>query len=202
MPDLVTNTATTIPFHEFLSSSGGTLTRLHSGVEASFLKQGGWVTSRYSWEDLESIDARLAKVVSAMFTPEGQRVSYVSAYWMNNTIKFWKNPTPLFDVEGAPYVVDEVTQVLSFNRLTQVVTIAAVVCKVFKVDVIDYVRHTENADIVTTVAELEKTFPGWKMRYDVMTALGVEQRELMTSVFTREAIPPCQALSVRDVTFE
>lgn len=194
--------SSTFDFDDFLTSNGGTLTRLYTGVEASFIKGGNWVTQRYSWDDLASIDSRLPATVKAMFTDTDNEVNYVSSYWVNNTIKFWKDPTPLRDVNRRAYTVDEVLQVLSFNRLTEVVDLAAVVCKVFTVGGVEYVKHTTNADIKTTSAELEKTFPGWKMRYDVMTALAVEQRELMGTVFTRDKPVLPETVCVAGVTFE
>jgi hypothetical protein len=185
-------------FEEYLSETG-TMVREDNGVSASYLHEGKLKFVRYSWAELDALDPRLATVVKHMFDSD---IYYVSSTWVNNTLAYWKNPVPLLDNKNNEHAVESVATVLMFNRNTEMVRLVTIDWELATVGDITYATRTKDEEYMVTSDELDKKYPGWKTRYDVLTSLETSQRELMDGVFNSVRYETAPHEQLDNVSFE
>lgn len=185
-------------FLEYLNQPGS-MAQEENGVSASYLQDGNFYLARYSWEDIDKLDWRLSRVMKHMFRPDKR---YLSNTWVNNTLAYWNNPVPLVDTKGIEHAVEGIYTLLVFNRNTRMVHLVSDDWELSSVDGITYATRTKDEEYMVTADELEKKYPGWESRYDVLVSLDTSQRELVAGVFNDVTYSTAPREDLDNVTFE
>lgn len=193
----------TKPFHpptfaEYLSLNGS-MVQEENGVSGTYIVDGHLYFVRYRWEDIDMLDSRLSTVMKHMFSQDNY---YLSNTWLNNTLAYWENPEPLVDNKGHAHAVEGIYALLVFNRNTRMVHLVSDDWELTSVEGITYATRTKDEEYMVTTDELEKKYPGWETRYDILTSLDTSQRELMEGVFNRVQYRTVPREHLDNVTFE
>lgn len=163
------------------------------------------VREDFTNEQLAAIDARLPVILDRMFnnvrTPAVPLLTIFTG-WLLNTFKHWDNPHAVCDTTGEKFNILEVTRFIRFEPNPEYVSIRATCYKVQYESGIPYVAHTKVEQISVSIAELEKNFPGWRQRYDIMQSLGVDMDELVATVFPRDSQIKASQIDMHGVEFD
>lgn len=184
---------------------GGSLDQTLDGVRISYIHNAKLLNKEFTNADIANVDPRLPRVLAAMFDAvKVNDIPILTIYssWVINTLSIWENPLAIVDIHNETHYVQDLMAFLDGSETTDILKISGSGYPLYHVDGIPYVKHTAWITLEVTPAELDKHFPGWEIRYDLLSALGSSKDEIYKSVFTREStyqdIPP----SIAKITFE
>lgn len=141
----------------------------------------------FTAEQLHQVDKRIPEVLYAMYSTDSNIRNTVPTEWLRNTLNYMDNPVLLKDVFSRVYPVKEVSSVSWFDNDRSNVTISVVYYDYHRLEPLPYMTVTAETYITVATRELEKHYPGWLVRYDLLNVLDVDSKTLKPEVFAK----PC-----------
>lgn len=198
-------TANTIPqitFAEFLVSgfyledTGGSTVR---GVHAV---NGKSVETEFTAEQVNTLDPRLFGTIQIMFTQLHSKASRLGANWLSDTLEYWNNPLYLSEFMGTPLPMAEIDKLHKYNTENKTITVIGYMFNEHEAEGVKFAAGKRWVEFRVSWAEFEKHFPGWKVRYDLLSSLSTTDDELVKAVCQRPAEPLNTMVTLPEVNFE
>lgn len=175
-----------IDLHQFLEI-GIDIDKIDNGIRGHYLGVLRTCYSDFSNDTLASLDSRLPLTVAAMFDALNNRSDRLPARWLSDTLSYWENPVALRAVPG-DVCPAYITKLSKMDDVTQAVHIGGYAYSIVEKNDTVFAAGQKWFDCVTTYAELDKHYPGWQVRYNVMAALDIPERDMFLSVFPRQPL--------------
>jgi hypothetical protein len=155
----------------------------------------------YSDNELAAADPRLPKVVAKLCRQ--YKHSSVPLSSIFNTIDFWKNPVFLKGANGETYAIRKFKEVKNIDRETGLVQLVVESYHHFRAGSCPYVTYQEELTLTFSSEELEKRYPGWFVRYDVLGVLATDDAEMLQSLFQQAPkVRKSVKVAMTDLTFD
>lgn len=180
-------------------STHGHIESLHNGYRLHRKVDRKDVYSDYTIEDLAKLDPKIPDVLTTLFDTHIACRKRVPLVWLHNTLSYMNNPLHLKDIFKSNYVVKEITSISFFEKDRTSVTISVMQYDYFCLEPKPYITGESETYITVACDELDKHFPGWLARYDVLTSLNTDKEELLECVF--KYAPTTLTLDLPDETF-
>lgn len=187
-----------ISFRDFIGT-GGSLLKEGDVYIAQYGATTSPFTHTFTKSDIAEFDSRMPVVIEALFTGEygkktGGRV-FTKALAL--TLHHWQYDNPVRCADHSKRYITRVNSVPEHTETrTQIKLNANTYSQVLLVDDIPYVTHIRSTVFSVNKAELEKHFPGWKLRYDLMMEVQGDMDTLINAVFTRPKSTATNALDM------
>lgn len=156
----------------------------------------------FSDEDLKAVDTRLPCILEGMTSSEFRFRRRVSTTWVRNTLNFMDDPVPLTDIFKMQYLVKLVSGITIFEKDRSAVTISVVYYDFVRLEPVPYITDIKESFITVATEELNKFYPGWLAKYDMLCALGSTKREIVSGTFMRPSVQASVKQELNAVTFE
>lgn len=179
-----------ITFEEFLKL-GGNLQKTGAGYRANFQASNALCSCELSTEAIAKVDMRLPKVIDAMFEEEGKfrtdkSMSRVYVQTIQSTLNHWDYPVQVKTIHNHSVYINKITKVLQYPTPRGDVALSVECSRhINHIDGIPYVTTTVVNDIEVPLEELDRFYPGWQTRYDVLSQLGYVNPDLVDQVFQK-----------------
>lgn len=175
-----------ISFADFLHT-GGELTKTAGGYYAQYTANTQSYVQLFTLDDVSTVDERLPLVIDALLTSKyGQHTEgrvYTKALLL--TLHHWSNPSPIFSTGKKQHHVLRVTGVSVVPHSANVKLWANAYTNVALTNSVPYVTNSRMMAFEVSKRELERHYPGWQTRYQVMQDLQTDSIETLQLVFAR-----------------
>lgn len=174
-----------ITFEEFLKE-GGNLHKWSDGYRLNFEVDGQLAECTISKESINDYDPRLLLIIEDMTsqfvgTFSIRRVYTKSLLW---SLDHWENPMPITVRHYGDINLNAVDNILKYDPLDDYVSLmASIYYRVSRVGDLTYVEDVTRKQIDVPKTELDKYYPGWSLRYELMDNVAADKKVLMAAVF-------------------
>lgn len=195
-----------ISFETFLKE-GGNLYRVRDGYVLNFEVNGALAECNISKDSIAEYDPRLGLIIDDMASQHVgswsiRRIYVQSLLWSR---AHWENPMPMKVRHFGVIHLNRVHNILKFDPQDDHVTLmASIYYRVSRVGDLTYVEDVTRKQIEVEKTELDKYYPGWSLRYELMENVAGNRDDILAAVFPRhdrtisvEATP-----SLSTVTFD
>lgn len=194
-----------ISFAAFLKH-GGNLQRNNGAYIAHFHHGDKLAQQVISEEEIAAYEARLPEVLRAMFDDKDKRktafsTSRVYTQSINNTLRYWEHPVRVKLLDGRDMYINAIDRIWIYPTQNNTAKLG-VSCHAYlnRIGELTYVEDTVRKDVEVPVSELDKYYPGWSVRYDMLSQLGYQMQEMVDQVFKKpDALAP---MPLGDISFE
>lgn len=193
--------STLFSFKEFISSKGS-LSKTVGGYEACVNVNGTYQSYPYSREDIESADPKAYLIVEELFVLMGRVQSglpMVQAEHIAASLSYWENPLLLTSTTGLGYHVGKINGIMEKKEDVDEFELSVVINVMNSSAKGNFVERTSWGTVEVSGTELDKHFPGWRIRYSLLKSLNTEHKELVKAVFSKHEI--CYEQSIEGVSF-
>jgi hypothetical protein len=157
----------------------------------------------FTKEQLSLTDERIPEVLLNMYDTGSAIRNTVPTEWLRNTLTYMDNPVALKDVFCHVYALKEISSVSWFDNDRSNVTISIVHYDYHRLKPLPYLTVTAETYITVATRELEKHYPGWLVRYDLLNVLDADAKTLKPEVFSGKPVIDGSAKeSLTNVTFD
>lgn len=196
-----------ITFAELLESEGN-LEKIASGYRAHFVLYGKETPQDFTVEEVAAYDARLPQVFDAIIAQEhnvkGSSIPRVFVDWINRTLTHWTHPVQITLPTGYEFYISKIDAIRKYPAPSGGIELSVECYQRPHVlegaDGIEYVKGVSYNDVVIPYAELEKYYPGWKVRMDLLSQLSTSRAELLADVF--QAPSPVRPANLQGLDFD
>lgn len=188
-----------ISFRDFINT-GGSLRKEDTGYIAEYGSTKERYTHTFSRADIALFDTRMPIVVDALFTGEyGKKTAgRVYAKALALTLHHWQFDTPVRCEDHCKRYITRINSVQDYMEHRSTVKLNAnTYADILYVEDIPYVTHSRDTVFSVNKKELEKHFPGWKLRHDLMLEVQGGPSTLINAVFTRPTTSTSNALDTQ-----
>lgn len=194
-----------ITFEEFMEL-GGNLQKRTSGYLANFRFGSSLCSCEMSTADVSNVDERLPKVIDAMFEVEGQcrtdkSLSRVYVQAIKTTRRFWDHPVHVRLSNNQSVYIHKIVNIFQKSP-SNGDTVLEIECSryVNTIDDIPYITTSTLNTVHIPAEELERFYPGWQTRLEVLSELGYSSSELANQVFQKPQ--PVANMPMDNVSFD
>lgn len=152
-------------------------------------------------EELISVDERLPGVLQVRFYQQNDPQAVLPVAWVQNTLDYWSSRINLQVTNSRTHPIASVESITELYEVAQEARISAIKYDESWDDDVYFATGTHWFDCVVSYAELEKHYPGWRVRYELMASLANGPVELRNSVFQRPSAPGA-TVSMDNIDFE
>jgi hypothetical protein len=176
-----------ITFADFLLKSG-ILKKTDNGYSGEYFTGGQSYASEFTPHEITQVDERLVDVVEALLASKyAERTNgLVYAKPLLLTLHHWNNPVPVLSSDKKRHYVVKVTGVSAMSYMPAYVKLwANAYTDVAITNGTPYVLNSRVLAFEVAKKELERHYPGWEKRYQVMQDLQTDSIETLQLVFTK-----------------
>lgn len=156
----------------------------------------------FSDAELKAVDERLPAIIEGMTSSEFRFRRRVSTNWVRNTLSYMDDPVAITDIFKMQYLVKLVSGISFLEKDRSGVTLSVMYYDFVRLEPVPYITDIKESFITVATTELDKFYPGWLTRYDMLCALGSSKDELVTGSFTRSSVQSTNESVLNTVTFE
>lgn len=205
---MTTPASARITFAELLTSEGN-LEKIPTGYRAHFVLFGKATPQDFTVEEVAAYDPRLPKAFDAILADEPKiqgvtRTPRVFVDWINRTLTHWSNPVQITLKTGYQFYISRIDAIRKYPSSEDCVELSVECYRTPHViespGTVEYVKGVTYNDVEIPYTELEKYYPGWKVRMDLMSQLPTTRGELLDYVF--QTSTPVAAEDLSGLDFE
>lgn len=196
-----TRNTTPIDFMSFLNKSSASMAMQPDGIRGYFGSNDRLVYQDFPSEEIARVHPDLPGVIQVRFYQQHNPENLLPTAWVLLTLSYWNDPLTLKTTDGRTVAIGSVNNVKAVYDKTAEAQLDVTKYKLsFDQDTM-FVVNTAWTGIFVSFAELERLYPSWKSRYDLLMSLGAPMEELVSAVFVRET-RPVKAVNLEGVDFE
>lgn len=176
-----------ISFAEFILNSGE-LKKTNTSYTGQYSINGQPYLRSFTYEDIEHVDMRLPTVIEALLASKyGDRTNgSVFTKPLLLSLHHWNNPVPILSTDKKRHYLVRVTGVSATSSLSKSLKLwANAYTDVALADGVPFVVNSRVMAFEVAKSELDRHFPGWQTRYQVMQDLQTDSIETLQLVFAR-----------------
>lgn len=169
--------------------------------KGQYLNDAERVDVYFTESDINTVNPKLADALNAMFSTRHSPSDTVPVDWLNDTIQYWESPIKLKNIHGTEVVFSEVIVLGGYSEKNDAIELKGFVFNIHEKDGIHFVAGRRMGDFFIPSKELEKHYPGSKIRYELLSAVNTEPRELVKLVL-QSTIEPVLTQALPQASFD
>lgn len=185
-----------IDFLAFITISSANMALVDGGIRGFYGKNGRLVCYDFRTEEIARVDARLPGVLQERFRQQNDPEAVLPVAWVQNTLDYWTSRIDLQTTSSRTYAIASVESVTELYDTAQEAKIGVIKYAESWDNDVYFATGTKWLECFVSYTELEKHFPGWRVRYDLMVSLADNPVELRNSVFQRPNASPSPPVKV------
>lgn len=175
-----------ISFESFLGNTFANMAMRTGGIRGYFGSSDQLVYQDFSNEEIAKVHPNLPGIIQVRFYQQHNPENLLSTNWVLQTLSYWNDPLTLKTTDGRTVALVSINNVKEVYDKTYEVQLDVTKYKLSYDDDTLFVVDTAWTGIFVAFAELEKVYPGWKARYDLLVSLGTDTADLVKEVFNRQ----------------
>lgn len=167
-----------ISFSELLTKKGN-LREVADGYLASYVENGDNDDDDlhkciFTIDEIARADARLPSAIAVMLgtlNSSANPRSMIYIQWLSDTLKHWDSPIKMTDIYNDTFYIKDITDIHMFTPGDEKVNLICHYYTPYTHRGIDYAMEAEWDQLIVPVSEVDKYYPGWCQKYEIMKTL-------------------------------